>query len=116
MSIKFGEALMMPDRVTMPGTPMPERIRDPERAGQLGQGVDERLGARRRRTALLLDDLAIFVEHHTQALGTTDIDADAARAHDSARTLSSRTGVEDADLCTRLTKPGSGTTRSMMRS
>ena len=93
-----------------------ERVGDAERAGQLGERVDERLGARWRRPALLFDDLTDFVEHDPETLRTSDIDADAARTHDSARTLSSRTVLRIRTSARRLTKPGSGTTRSMMRS
>ncbi len=93
-----------------------ERVGDTERAGELGERVDERLGARRRRPALLLDDLAGLVEHDAEALRTPDVDAETARTHDSARTFSSRTVLRIRTSARRLTNPGSGTTRSMMRS
>ena len=44
------------------------------------------------------------------------VDADAATTHDSARIFSSRTVLRMRTSARRFTKPGSGTTRSMMRS
>ena len=90
--------------------------RDPKRSCQFGEGVDECFSARRGRPALLLDDIAGFIEHNPEAFRATDVDADAALTHDSARTFSSRTVLRIRTSARRLTNPGSGTTRSMIKS
>ena len=65
---------------------------------------------------LLFDDLSRLVEDDPETFRTPDINADTALTHDSARTFSSRTVLRIRTSARRLTKPGNGTTRSMIRS
>ncbi len=76
---RFGAARSTPLRVTIPGTPIAERLVVPERPGELDERVDhpvDAAGAARRRTAILGDDVAIGVERDTEALRSADVDAD----------------------------------------
>ena len=89
-----------------------EGIGDPERAGQLGERVDERFGAWRCRPPLLLDDLAGLVEHDAEALRAPDVDADAAQGSRLGADLELAHRVEDAHFGAPLHEPGQAARRA----
>ena len=93
-----------------------ERFAGPEMDGDRSQRLDEFVWATRRGHPVLLDDTTLGVEGHPEALRAPDVDADCCGDHASARVFNSRTVLRMRTSARRLTKPGNGTTSSMVRS
>ena len=88
-------------------------ISRPKVADHRHEGVDESIVLRRRHP-YFGDHATLVINKNTEALGATNINADATD-HDSTRVFNSLSVLRMRFSARRLTKPGSGSTSSISK-